>query len=119
LIERLIILALVLVAAFIVVRVVPRTRPRGTAVGPGITVVTGPDCHLCDSVVAALDAAGAPYLLATTSDIAGLTVRSLPTVLVADRFGEVLLRRSGRAAVIDMAIILSVAGVGDGVTESA
>jgi hypothetical protein len=119
LIERVVVLLLVLVAAFLVVRVVQRSRPRGAAVGPGITVVTGPNCHLCDSAVAALDAAGAPYLLATSSDIAGLTVRSLPTVLVADRFGEVLLRRSGRAAVIDMAIILSVAGVGDGVAESA
>jgi hypothetical protein len=111
-IERLLILALVVAVALLVLHVRERRRPRNVRMQSGINVLTGPDCRLCDPLLAALDDAGADYRLwDVTHEHLPLTVRSLPTVLVADRHGDVVLRRAGRAAIVDLGTILDVAGL--------
>ncbi len=117
-IERLLILALVVAVAFALLRLRERRRPRRMRLDPGITVLTGPDCRLCDPLVAALDEVDADYRLwDVTRTGAPISVRALPTVLVADRDGDVVLRRAGRSAIVDLATILDVAGTGGAVRE--
>jgi hypothetical protein len=58
-IERLLILALVVAVALLGVHVRERRRPRNVRMRPGHHVLTGPDCRLCDPLLAALDDAGA------------------------------------------------------------
>lgn len=118
-IERVLVLVVVICVALTVVAVWERSRPRRLRISPGITVFTGPDCRLCPSLLAALDAAGAVY---RTLDVAARPmagVRSLPTVLVADASGGVALRRSGRSAVADIDLIIAVAATGGSLKESA
>lgn len=80
-------------------------RRRGAGAAPtGVTLVTGPDCRLCD---AALQAARRAGLEVTEVDVRHpvarrLGVRSLPTLVVADPGGRIRLRRSGRAAVSEI-----------------
>lgn len=117
-IERAVVLALVVAGAFLVVRVSERVRPRGRSLRPGITVVTGPDCRLCDQVLAQLDQRGVTHRQVDVADLAcGITIRAVPTVLVADRGGDVVLRRSGKSAIADIDVIASVAASGGAVTE--
>jgi len=115
-IERLLVLTAVTVTGLLVVRLLERTRRGGTAVPAGITVVTGSDCRLCEAVLSLLDARGIRYTSATVQSIASrLNVRSLPTVLVADHVGSVVLRRSGRSALTDLdSILLAAGGTGSG-----
>ena len=108
--ERLLILLAVIGIALAVVTVRERVRPRRMRVAPGVTVFTGPDCRLCPSVLAGLDAAGCEYrTVDVTAGSVATGVRALPTVLVADALGGVALRRSGRSAVTDIATIVAVA----------
>ncbi len=103
---RLVIVAVVLAAAWLVVGTMGRRRGPATAgsrLPAGVTVVTGPDCRLCGPALDALAAAApdlAPHVVAGPPELLeALRVRALPTVLVVDRSGVVVLRRSGREAV--------------------
>jgi hypothetical protein len=69
----------------------------------GLTLVTGPDCALCPQARSALERAGVPHRVVDVSDSAGLGVRSLPTLLSIDPTGVVEWRRSGRAALHEVA----------------
>ncbi len=73
----------------------------------GVTLVTGPGCALCGPVERALRRAGVqPRVTEVGSlDLPGPPIRSLPVALVVDGSGRVLLRRSGRAALDDVASI--------------
>ena len=119
-IGRFVILLAVVGLALAVVWARERLTPRGTQVSPGITVVTGPDCRLCPALVLALDVAGVEYRrvdVATEAAPAG--VRALPTILVADSAGAVVIRRSGRSATADLDTVLGVAAAGGSIRESA
>ena len=86
-----------------------RLRASEQQSDPGVTVFTGPDCSLCGPLVHALRRLGiAPRIIDVTDGTAPPAgVRSLPTVLVADGTGRVVLRRSGRAALDD---VITIAG---------
>lgn len=119
-IERFMILLAVVGVALALVWVRERMRPRRMRMDPGVTVVTGPDCRLCPALILALDAAGVVYRrvdVATEPAPAG--VRALPTILVADNAGTVAIRRSGRAAMVDLDTVLGVAAAGGSIRESA
>lgn len=77
----------------------------------GLTIATSDTCTICDAAVGAISAAGPdlPVLVVDASDLAHLRIRSVPTVLVADRWGEIVLRRSGRAAITDAETIVRAA----------
>lgn len=111
-IVRLALLGLTVAVAFGLVALLERRRGRIAATLPaGITLVTGPDCRLCDTARRAL-AAAAPDLAVRVVDVAAFgdpSVRSVPTVVVADAAGDVVLRRSGRAAISDAARIVAAA----------
>lgn len=96
-----------------------RRTPRGVVARPGISVFTGPDCRMCPGLLASLDRAGASYHLVDVSREHAPGVSSLPTVVVADAGGEVVMRRSGRSAVTDLSMILAVAAAGGAIRESA
>lgn len=101
--ERLLLLAVATAVALVAVRLLERMRPSATVDAPsGVTVVTGPDCRLCETVLSLLDARGIRYRSTPASSSPWPGVRSVPTVLVADGGGSVLLRRSGRSAVTDV-----------------
>jgi hypothetical protein len=106
--ERLLILSVVLGVALALVAMRERSGSKRGQIAPGINVVIGPGCRLCAPLTAALAAAGADFVLLDTED-AGVSgaVRSLPTVLVGDRGGRVILRRSGRSAISDLESILA------------
>lgn len=118
-IERLLILLAVLGLALAWVALRERRTPSGVVVRPGITVFTGPDCRMCPGLLASLQRAGASYHLVDVSTVHAPGVSSLPTVVVADAGGEVVMRRSGRAAVTDLSTILAVAAAGGAIRESA
>lgn len=111
-IVRLVVLVLAVGLAFGVVAVVERRRGRtAVALPAGVTLVTGPGCRLCAAAARALTAAD-PGLAVRVVDVAELTdgsVRSVPTVIVADGSGGIVLRRSGRAAISDAVDIVRVA----------
>lgn len=107
-IDRAVILVAVVVLALVVVAVLERVRPRRVTMSPGITLVTGPDCRLCDLVRAGLEARGALHTTVAAGDLPPtMRVRALPTVLVADAAGAVVMRRSGRSAVTDLTAIVN------------
>ena len=119
-IERLLILAVAVGVGLVVVVVRERIRPRSHHHLPGITVYTGPDCRICPPLLAMLDGADVAFHVFDVSRTEPpFTVRSLPTVVVADESGEVVLRRSGRSTVTDFDTILAVAAGGGVVRESA
>lgn len=103
---RLLIVALVVLSVYGSLRSFERRPGRRTAgLTTGLTVITGPGCSTCSTLIATL-ATSTPDLAPAVIDIAdgrvhGLGVRSLPTVFVVDRDGDVLLRRSGRSTLTD------------------
>ena len=105
-ITRLIVLVLVLGAAWFAVALAERRR-GATSVGiaDGLTIVTGEDCHLCPLAVAAAEAAGVTPRVVDVADLPGHGIRSLPTAFVTDAAGTVLVRRSGRSVIADMAVL--------------
>jgi hypothetical protein len=86
-------------------RAVGRTQVLGT----GLTVITGPDCRLCPLAVAATDGAGVPVTIVDVATVGDASVKSLPTVLVADRTGAVIASRSGRLAITQMPELIAMA----------
>lgn len=104
---RLLVLAVVLGLAFAAAQFAGRStrRARRAGLGPGITVVTGPDCRRCAPTVAALRAAapGVPLRVRPLEHeaVQPLAVRSLPTVVLVDPSGDVVLRRTGHSALAE------------------
>lgn len=76
----------------------------------GVTLYTSPGCSMCGPVERALRDRGVPVIVrdVTSPEVAG-TVRSTPTVVVTDADGTTVLRRSGRAALDDVAVIAAAA----------
>lgn len=103
-IERSILLVTLVALGFGLVWVWER-RPlfRRQADVAGLTLVTGPDCALCPQARSALERAGVPHRVVDVSESTGLGVRSLPTLLSIDSTGVVEWRRSGRAALHEVA----------------
>lgn len=106
-IPRLAILALVLSAAWLLIWLWERRTTATPALRPGITVVTGPQCALCEPVVRAIRRADpeADLRVVDVAQMEDASIRSLPTVFVVDEVGELRLRRSGRAALDDAVVI--------------
>jgi hypothetical protein len=98
---RIVILVGVVAFALLAVRLVERWkgRPR-RGLEPGLLLVTAPGCSLCGPAQRALEAAGLVYRLVDASEVPELAVRSVPTLFRIDASGEVVARRSGRAAVL-------------------
>lgn len=101
-------LVLVIAGAYLAVAVWER-RPasRVGELEPGVYVITGPECRLCGPVEEALRRAGLQPVVAEVGEVSlpGAPVRSLPVVLVVDEGGMIQLRRSGRAALDDVAMV--------------
>lgn len=103
-IERSIVLATLVALGFGFVWLWERRPLLGRpANGTGLTLVTGPDCALCPQARLALERAGVPHRVVDVSQSTGLGVRSLPTLLSIDPTGVVEWRRSGRAALHEVA----------------
>lgn len=101
---RLVLVAAVVVLAWSAVAMWERRRPglrNRSGLLPGVTLVTGPGCRLCDAAEAALRRHQVTSRRVTVDRFPDLGVRAVPTVLVADRRGRLVLRRSGRAAITD------------------
>lgn len=108
-IERGLVLVGVIAIALALVAWQGRRRPAKLDVSAGITVFTGPGCTLCPGLLASLDRAGADYRTVDVSTEPVTGIRSLPTVVVVGEDGSTLLRRSGRAAITDLPLILAAA----------
>lgn len=111
---RLLVLGAVVSSAFLVAWLWSRRNPRVESGGltPGLTVITGPDCRLCDPAVAALHRAGAVVTIVDDEGLrARLKVRSLPTAVVVAAGGEIVARRSGRAVIDDALALAEAAAV--------
>lgn len=102
---RLVALIVIVGFAYLVVAVAER-RTRRTIVDlpPGITVVTGPECQLCASVISGLRERDiSPNVVDIEQAPASLgTIRGLPHAVVVNDDGEVTMRRSGRSALTDV-----------------
>lgn len=103
-IVRIVVLLLVVAGAFALVWASERWRGRSrSGLVPGVLLVTAPGCSLCGPTERALLAAGVAYRKVEVSDVPDLAVRSVPTLFRVDSRGEVVIRRSGRAAVMSPA----------------
>jgi hypothetical protein len=99
--ERIVILVGVVLVALLAVRLSERWKGRARGgLEPGLLLVTSPGCTLCIPAQRALEAAGLDYRLVDVSEVPELLVRSVPTLFRIDASGEVIARRSGRAAVL-------------------
>jgi hypothetical protein len=109
LLERALILVAVLGVAYGATGWLALRRPRRnhSALSPGLTVLTRPHCHLCDRLLTALRQNDVPHLVEGSPEELG--IRSLPTVLVVGADGEVVARRSGAAALRDLAVLIRLA----------
>ena len=101
---RLVLVAATLAVAWLVVAAWER-RPgrRSSGLGPGLTLVTSEGCRLCGPAFAALTRAGASPVVVDAAhlpDDAG-PVHSVPTAILTDRSGRVVLRRTGRSVITD------------------
>jgi hypothetical protein len=112
-IVRLVLLLLVVGAAFLAVAGFERLPRRAAlpGLGAGLTVVTGAGCVICPAAVRAIAAVdpGLAVRVMDRGDLADASIRSVPTAIVTDRGGAVVLRRSGRSVVTDAAEIARVA----------
>ena len=107
---RFLLLALVIVAAWIAVTLWERrTVSSDRTLSTGLTLVTGAGCRLCPQAVAAVGEAGIPVSIVDIDDAADPTIKSLPTAFVADAGGRVIARRSGKSAVTAMPELISLA----------
>ena len=73
---------------------------------PGITVFTSAGCRLCPQTISALRNHGVHPLVVNVDTGSAPEIRSVPTVVVADASGAVVLRRVGLAALQDVALIV-------------
>lgn len=100
---RLAVLAAVVAGAWLVVALLERRSTRRVAPA-GTTLVTGPGCSLCDAARAAGRRSGLEW---TEIDVRhptarSLGVRSVPTLVVADRRGRIRIWRSGRSVIAEI-----------------
>lgn len=105
-IVRLLILVALIGSAYLTVAFGERrTRPMHAGLNAGITIVTGPQCRLCDPAVAALQSRGATPQVLDVSDIPASLgpIRGLPVAILTDHDGQVIMRRSGRSIITDAA----------------
>lgn len=101
---RIVVLALVAGGASLLVALWQRRPlPGYDGLPAGVTLVTGPGCSLCGPVERALIQAGIEPRVAEVGalELSGTPIRSLPTALLVDRQGSVVMRRSGRPALDD------------------
>lgn len=108
------ILIVVMGGAFAAVALTARRNPSGTApsLAPGLTLISGPGCRLCEPAVQALRRAGARVEVTEDPELReALSVRALPTALVVDADGEVIMRRSGRAVISDAGALAAAANL--------
>lgn len=108
---RLLILAVVVLAAIAVVAVAARVRPRGGAVVPhGLTLVVAAGCHTCERAKHAFDAIGHRYRTVDVAEAAAFGVSSytVPYAMVGDRSGRVTMVRRGPSVVTDAVALASV-----------
>lgn len=100
-IGRLVVLALVVGAAFLCVWLVERSKGKQhSGLTSGLLLVTAPGCSLCGPARESLDRAGLSYRVVDAGDVPELGVRSVPTLFRVDETGTVIARRSGRGAVL-------------------
>jgi len=112
LVIRGVVLAAVVLGAFIAVRLWERRRGRvSSGFAPGITVVTGPDCRLCEPALDAIRSGGTePSIVDIATGRRALgPISSLPVAVVASANGNLVLRRSGRSVITDAAEIVRAA----------
>lgn len=72
---------------------------------PGVTVVTRPECDDCDETLVTLRSAFGDSLNVLEGPqglLDSLDVASVPTVFVVDKKSRIVIRRSGKAAQVDM-----------------
>ena len=104
LVVRALVLVVVVVGAFWFVGVGERRRGRGRGgFPPGLVLVTGAECTLCEPAKRALRAAGAEPRTIDIADLdrETLAVSALPVALIVGSDGEILMRRSGRSVISD------------------
>ncbi len=105
---RLVVLVATLALAYGAAGLMERRRPRSVqGFRQGITLVTSPGCALCPAIRTVLRDVSVREV--DVSSVVG--VRSVPTVIVVDADGEVILRRSGRSAITDAPAIIEAAAL--------
>lgn len=108
---RLLIVALVLAAAFGTQWGLARRRPSrafskaAMGLGPGIWLVTSTTCTLCGPAERSLRGQGLSPRVVDVGEVHEIGIRSVPTLLVIDEDGVVVSRRSGRAVIDDAPLI--------------
>lgn len=101
---RLVIVGIVILAAFGGVTLLSRLRtPASGAIPHGLTLVVAAGCHTCERAKTAFDAVGHRYRTMDIVDASALGVRSytVPYAVVGDRTGRVAMVRRGPAVVTD------------------
>lgn len=113
--ERVFLVGVVVAVAFLAMALWERRPTSRVGAGPGVTLVTGPDCRMCTQAVEVLGRHGVEPRLVDAAEASGLGVRSVPTVFVTGSDGALLLRRSGRTVITD-AIRIAELARGDRIT---
>lgn len=106
------VLALVVLGAFVAVRLWEQRRGRvTTGLAPGVTLVTGPDCRLCEPALEAIRAGGVEPTIVDVEHgrrVLG-SIASLPVAVVAASDGSLVMRRAGRSVITDATDLVSAA----------
>jgi hypothetical protein len=100
---RVLLVSALLGMAYGAIRVIERRSHLTTSpFRPGLTLVVGPGCTLCEPAERALKAFGALPEIIDVSDAPPAVVSlSLPIAIVTNRDGAVVMQRSGRSAIVD------------------
>lgn len=116
-IARLALLGVLLAGAVLVLNLYERRPGMGGHVrrrvegvlAEGVWLVVREGCRLCGPARSALQSAGVDPGLVSSERADAVGVKSVPTALVVDCTGSVVLRRSGRSVLTDAAAIVDVA----------
>jgi hypothetical protein len=101
---RIVTLLAVIGTGYLVVAVAERrTRPATVTLPQGLTVISGPNCQLCVSAIAALRARGSIVNVVDISEAPDSLgkIRGIPHAVIVDANDRVAMRRSGRSVLTD------------------
>ena len=110
---RLSVLIAVVSLAWALVRWWERQNLHASGLTPGITVITTANCVICPQAIAALrqQNLASPLRILDVGDpsVANVRVQAIPTVIVANRSSQEVLRRTGLSTVTDAMDIVDIA----------
>ncbi|MGI9584495.1 MAG: hypothetical protein ACR2N7_02790 [Acidimicrobiia bacterium] len=109
---RVLLVVAVIAAGFLVVAVGERWRSRSSSLLPnGLTLISAPDCRECAIAEHQLTEVGAEYTKISRTEAVGLGVDifTVPTAIVRDEDGNLVMVRRGKSVASDAALLVAAA----------